>query len=251
METINQKQFAELIKAHKRWLANNKEKNSKLSLAWKKISNDNSKILSVKNEDLSKSFFWECKFEDVHFCHVCFDGTVFAYCSFRRCKFEDCSLAHVDLMGSRIISTPFTDCELSCASFLAAALKHSRFVGCRGKHLFFYDSLLTQITFIKCRFEDVKPQGNTACGEVVGLPVYQCVRGFGSRQGTLTVYARGKRENWRWFAGCFEGTEPELRAAIEKKHKTTNKAKAYYRAIDYLIDTALMDKKTKKQPITK
>ena len=56
----------------------------------------------------------------------------------------------------------------------------------------------------------------------------------------MTVYAKGNREDWRWFAGCFAGDESQLRDAIKYTHGDDKpNGRCYIRAIDYLIETAL------------
>ena len=75
-------------------------------------------------------------------------------------------------------------------------------------------------------------------GGVKGAPFFQAVCGFGSRNAALTLLAAGERKEWRWWTGCFSGTEEELRAAVAAKHGDTTAGRCYVRAIDYLVAQA-------------
>ena len=69
---------------------------------------------------------------------------------------------------------------------------------------------------------------------VKGQPIYQ-VCGVGLSRRTLTLNAKGLRNDWVWFAGCFRGNEKDLRKAVEGKY---GKDCDYMDAIEFLVKTA-------------
>ena len=69
---------------------------------------------------------------------------------------------------------------------------------------------------------------------VKGQPIYQ-VCGVGLSRRTLTLNAKGLRNDWVWFAGCSRGNEKDLRKAVEGKY---GKDCDYMDAIEFLIKTA-------------
>ena len=80
-------------------------------------------------------------------------------------------------------------------------------------------------------------------GSAKGAPIYQAVCGFGRRNATLTLLAQGERQEWRWFTGCFEGSEDELRRAVARDHGNSKASKGYLLAIDYLAAQAELNAK--------
>lgn len=71
-----------------------------------------------------------------------------------------------------------------------------------------------------------------------GQPVYQ-VAGVGDSRRAVTLLAVGERKDWRWFAGCFEGSEEELRTAVTAKYQADSAGyRGYMRSIDYLVAMA-------------
>lgn len=69
---------------------------------------------------------------------------------------------------------------------------------------------------------------------VKGQPIYQ-VCGVGLFRRTLTLHAKGLRNDWVWSAGCFSGNEKDLREAVEEKY---GKDCDYMDAIEFLVKTA-------------
>ncbi|MFI3244266.1 MAG: hypothetical protein R3Y56_08440 [Akkermansia sp.] len=63
------------------------------------------------------------------------------------------------------------------------------------------------------------------------------ITGFGSRNATLTLYAKGEESEWLFFTGCFRGTLEELMGAINIKHEGIEFNK-YKLAVDYLLTIA-------------
>lgn len=80
-------------------------------------------------------------------------------------------------------------------------------------------------------------------GRANGAPIYQTVCGFGSRNAALTLLAQGKRADWRWFTGCFSGSEDKLRKAVAKEHGNSKAGRGYLLAIDYLVAQAELNAK--------
>lgn len=80
-------------------------------------------------------------------------------------------------------------------------------------------------------------------GSANGAPIYQTVCGFGSRNAALTLLAQGKRADWRWFTGCFSGSEDKLRKAVAKEHGNSKAGRGYLLAIDYLVAQAELNAK--------
>lgn len=119
------------------------------------------------------------------------------------------NLRDADLRGANLRGADLRDANLSGANLSGADL---RYADLRGADLGF-----------DCCFARVK-----------GQPIYQ-VCGVGLSRRTLTLNAKGLRNDWVWFAGCFRGNEKDLRKAVEGKY---GKDCDYMDAIEFLIKTA-------------
>ena len=123
-------------------------------------------------------------------------------------------LRGADLRGADLSGADLSDANLSDADLRGADLRGADLRGAnlRGVDLGF-----------DCCFARVK-----------GQPIYQ-VCGVGLSRRTLTLHAKGLRNDWVWFAGCFSGNEKDLREAVEGKY---GKDCDYMDAIEFLIKTA-------------
>lgn len=140
------------------------------------------------------------------------------YANLRDAYLSAADLHGADLRQADLSYADLSDADLSYADLSDVDLSNADL---RGANL----------RGIKCGF-------NAFFGGIKGAPIYQAVCGFGSRNAALTLLAQGKREEWRWFTGCFKGSEVDLRIAVQEKHGDTPEERRYLRAIDYLIEQA-------------
>lgn len=143
------------------------------------------------------------------------------------------NLAGANLKGADLSNTNLCNANLCEANLYGANLKGANLKGANlsGANLNYANLQNANISNTNCGH-------NTFFGCVKGVPVYQAVRGFGSSNRALTLLAIGERKAWRWFSGCFEGTEEELRKAVFDKYGDSKTGKGYLLAIDYLVAQA-------------
>ncbi len=127
----------------------------------------------------------------------------------RGANLSDANLRGADLRGANLSDANLRGANLSDANLRGADLRDADL---RGADLGF-----------DCCF-----------ASTIGQPIYQ-VCGVGAHRRALTLHAKGLRNDWVWFAGCFSGTEEALREAVEEKY---GKDCDYMDAIEFLIKTA-------------
>ena len=132
----------------------------------------------------------------------------------RGADLRDADLRDADLRGANLSDANLRGANLSDANLRGANLRGAdlRDADLRGADLGF-----------DCCF-----------ASTIGQPIYQ-VCGVGAHRRALTLHAKGLRNDWVWFAGCFSGTEEALREAVEEKY---GKDCDYMDAIEFLIKTA-------------
>ena len=176
------------------------------------------------------------------------------------------NLTGADLRYALLSEANLTGANLDCARFNGADLTNARLQFAQGKKVEFInanlsgadlryavlvwsdmsnanlsgadlgDTDLRGADFFGAGLSGTKFLYSPNFAECFGIPVYQASRGFGSRNGVLTLLAIGKREEWRWFTGCFMGSEAELRKAVQEKHG--DGGNGYWEAMDYLVKQA-------------
>lgn len=146
---------------------------------------------------------------------------------------SNANLTRTDLCGANMVCANLSNANLLCANLSYTDLNCANLCNAdlssanmNGANLCDAD-----LSSAKCGF-------NAFFGSVKGAPFYQAMCGFGFRNATLTLLAQGERKEWRWFTGCFEGSEEELRKAVAEKHGDSKAGRCYLRAIDYLIAQA-------------
>lgn len=149
----------------------------------------------------------------------------------RGAKLCEIDLSFADLRGADLSHTDLSFADLSCTNLSGAILCYSDlgYANLRNTTLFNAD-----LTGANLKMAALGYNANFACAK--GTPVYQAGCGFGSRNGTLTLLAQDNREEWRWYTGCFEGSEDELRKAVQEKYG--DDGNGYWEAIDYLVRQA-------------
>lgn len=152
-----------------------------------------------------------------------------SHAGLRRTNLVDADLYDADLNNADLSEADVSGADLGFADLSGASLCYASL---RGADLDRADLRGTDL-----RGADLSGAtlGHNACfAGVKGVPVYQATCGFGSRNATLTLLAQGKREEWRWFTGCFKGSEAELRKAVREKHGDSKAGRCYLHAINYL-----------------
>lgn len=137
-------------------------------------------------------------------------------------------LRYTDLHG---IDLSYADLSYSNLSHANLSMTNLSYTDLRGAYL-----CGTDLT--GANLQNANLAYNVCFAGAKGIPVYQAIRGFGSRNSALTLLAVGEREEWRWFTGCFDGSEEELRKAVQEKYGDSKEGKGYCLAIDYLLAQA-------------
>ena len=156
---------------------------------------------------------------------------------------ERANLSDADLSYANLSYANLGGADLSYANLSGANLSYAnlRYANLRGANLREADLSYANLSGANLRGADLGGANlgfNCFFGGSFGAPVYQACRGFGSRDATLTLLAKGEPEEWIFFTGCFRGTRAELEAAVAKNHGDSKAARCYLRAIQYLVDTA-------------
>ena len=130
-----------------------------------------------------------------------------------------------------------------CANLRGADLRYANLRGADLRYANLSGANLREANLSGANLREANLSGanlgfNCFFGGSYGAPVYQACRGFGSRDATLTLLAKGEPEEWVFFTGCFRGTRAELIEAVAEKHGDSKAARCYLRAIQYLVDTA-------------
>ncbi|MDH3068810.1 pentapeptide repeat-containing protein [Akkermansia sp. N21169] len=148
------------------------------------------------------------------------------------------------LSGANLINANLRDADLRDANLSGANLSGAdlRYADLRGADLRDANLSGADLRYADLRGADLRDAnlsganlGFDCCfARVKGQPIYQ-VCGVGLSRRTLTLNAKGLRNDWVWFAGCFRGNEKDLRKAVEGKY---GKDCDYMDAIEFLIKTA-------------
>ncbi len=218
--------------------------------------------------DLTCSSFAYSRAESCHFTRCDCSEAIFSRAVLRYAAFEDSSLkaSSLDYANARAASlrrVNAEDADLNHVELHAATIKvcnlrraylhGSRLVGILVCDTDFRAASLTCTDMRYAQFRegtiiaDAKLGYDTAAGGLDGLPIYQAACGFGSRNSTLTLLAEGKRKDWIWYTGCFEGTEEDLLQAVKETHGESGAGERYLKAIDYLVSIAESNAKEQKK----
>lgn len=148
-----------------------------------------------------------------------------------------------DLSGALLNNANLSGAKLSYANLSGALLNNAdlRHADLRYANLSYADLSGADLRGADLRGADLchaRLGFNAMFAGASGAPIYQVVRGCGSRDAALTLFAQGQIANWLFFTGCFKGTEKELREAIAEKYDGQAKL-LYFAAVDYLLNVAL------------
>lgn len=164
-------------------------------------------------------------------------------------------LRDADLSDTNLCRANLRCADLSCANLASAILRHADLRGAnlagadlsnaglrnadlRGANL--RCAILRDADLREADIRNAVIGYNAFFGGIAGQPVFQTACGFGSRNAALTLFAHGKREEWRFYTGCFQGSERELLAAIAEKHEG-KEAEKYRLAVEYLVNIATLN----------
>ena len=161
-------------------------------------------------------------------------------CANLRCAdLRSANLSDADLSNANLISANLRGADLSNANLRDAILSGAdlRCADLRCANL--SDANLSSANLSSANLRDADLSGadlgfDCCFARVKGQPIYQ-VCGVGLFRRTLTLHAKGLRNDWVWSAGCFSGNEKDLRKAVEGKY---GKDCDYMDAIEFLIKTA-------------
>ena len=124
--------------------------------------------------------------------------------------------------------------DLRNANLIDADLRGANLIGADLSNAYMRDADLRDAYMRGADLRDVDLGFDCCFACVKDQPIYQ-VCGVGLFRRTLTLHAKGLRNDWVWFAGCFSGNEEALREAVEGKY---GKDCDYMDAIEFLIKTA-------------
>lgn len=224
---MNESELKEVLRLHKMWL--DLEPDGKRAdlreedLRGADLSNANLCDANLCGADLGKA-----NLSNANLC-----GANLRSADLSHANLNDANLCGADLSNADMVDADLRGADLSGADLSYANLRSAdlSYVNLNDANLCGVDLCGADLNGAKCGYE-------AFFGRSIGAPIYQTVRGFGSRDATLTLLAQGERQEWRWFTGCFEGSEEELRAAVAVKHGNSKAGKGYLLAIDYLAAQA-------------
>lgn len=151
------------------------------------------------------------------------------------------NLENADCFKAVMSNVCLRNANLRNASLMDADLRDSCLCGADLRGAKLGGAILCGCDLTDARLEGAMLGFDTFFGSAVGVPLYQAACGFGSRNAALTLLAIGERKKWRWFTGCFNGTESELRKAVLQRYGIGLHAQGYALAIDYLVAQATLN----------
>lgn len=146
----------------------------------------------------------------------------------RESRLEYAEMYRADLREADMFHADLTFASMQCANLARSSMRDAN---CASSNFMQADMGEVDLTGAHLGFD-------AFFGGVKHAPLYQAVCGFGSRNSALTLLAIGERKDWKWFTGCFEGSEEELRAAVAKRYWRGGGDEGYSLALDYLVAQA-------------
>lgn len=212
----------EILAKHKAWL-NRDPEGKRADLSGENLQGYNLKGADLRKADLSGtdlSFacLKEANLQRADLSKANLKWAILELANLRKADLSEADLSAADLNEAYLREAILHEANLTNASLKSANLTHA----------YLSDADLSNIVL----------GFNFCCGGSWGAPIYQAACGFGSRNATLTLLAEGEPEEWRFFTGCFSGTREELEHAVKETHEGTPEVANYFRAIQYLWETA-------------
>lgn len=172
----------------------------------------------------------------------------------KRADLSDTSLRYADLRDADLRDADLRCADLSAVNLSGANLSKADLRGADLHDADLHDANLSCADLSGANMSGVSLNYAPNVNRLIGQPVYQ-VAGVGKHRRAVTLLAIGARKDWRWFAGCFKGSEDELRAAVAAKYTADSAGyRSYMLAIDFLSAmaglNADMDKNTNPNPTT-
>lgn len=156
----------------------------------------------------------------------------------KRADLSDTSLRYAILSDADLSDADLRGADLSNANLSGTNLNKADLRGADLHDADLHDANLSCADLSGANMSGVSLNYAPNVNRLYGQPVYQ-VAGVGLKRRAVTLLAIGERKDWRWFAGCFEGSEDELRAAVAAKYSTVSAGyRGYMRSIDYLAAMA-------------
>lgn len=228
MNTMDKFEIKAKLQSHKLWLGTRTE-GLRADFSGKDVSHAN-----LRKAQLNYSRFRSAKLRWAKMQKASLRGALIDSADMVCVTLSQADLTGADLTGSNLGSSTLFGTNLSFATLCNANLRHAdlRFANLTGADLTGADLTGAQLKGANLHLCDFGGFCHVSC--ITGAPLYQ-VSGVGIKRRALTLCAQGTREEWRWFAGCFAGSELELRTAVAKKYKEGTPGFAdYMDAIDYL-----------------
>ncbi len=163
----------------------------------------------------------------------------------KRADFHGNDLRGADLSGANLTDAIFSRAELSRANLTdayltRAVLSDADLSGANLTRADLFEAHLERANLTDANLTDARLVFNSFyCYSIKGAPIYQVANGLGLENETLTLYAKGKPEEWSFHTASFRGTRTQLEKEVFTIHKGTKERANYFRAIEYLWQTAL------------
>lgn len=245
METLSKKKISEMLRLHDLWVEG-KDGGMRACFSGK----------NLENADMYDAYLREAYFADARMRKAYLMSAYLRCADFTNADMQDASLQMADMSFSNMTDANLenADCfkavmsnacmrnaNLRNATLIDADLRDSCLYGADLRGAKLGGAIMSGCDLTNARLEGATLGFDTFFGSAVGVPLYQAACGFGSRNGALTLLAIGERKKWRWFTGCFNGTESELRKAVLQKYGIGLHAQGYTLAIDYLVAQATLN----------
>lgn len=221
-----------MLEAHKKWLSDN----------------DSGTRADFRDADLRHCDLHNAMLDSAVFCGANLRGVNMRNSSIRYARIDFANLIDSNLANSNLKDADLTrsflnyaclrNANLANTTLRAATLKSANLTNADLTNADLSDANLMDANLTGVDLAHTDLRGSVNVAETHGAPLYQ-VSGVGNNRRALTLLAQGAREEWRWFVGCFAGTEAELRRAVRKKYQEDSPGRTdYLEAIDYLANLA-------------
>lgn len=222
-----------MLKAHKKWLSDNDSGTRAV------FQDADLRLCDLHNAMLDSAVFCGANLRDVNMRNSSFRYARLDFADLTEANLANSNLKDADLYRSFLNDACLQNANLANADLRAASLKRANLTNADLTNADLEDANLKDANLTGVDLSHTDLRGSVNVAETQGAPLYQ-VTGVGNQRRALTLLAQGTREEWRWFVGCFSGTEEELRRAVRKKYQEGSPGRTdYMEAIDYLANLAI------------
>lgn len=242
MKTITKEELDSILNKHAKWLAHDEGGEranlrevdlSGAALREVDLSCANLYAAKLRGADLRRANLYAADCSEADFSHARMSGVNLHRVNFQRAVLLCTDLNDTNLRYANLSNADIRYAALNNANMRYTNLSHANLSGAN-----LHWANLSHANLSDADLSNAVMGFNAYFASIKGQPIYQCSCGFGSRNATLTLYAKEEPSEWLFFTGCFAGTEDQLRAAVKEQYGDTPHAENYARAIDYLIATA-------------